>query len=113
MKVDYTTEDGRMHVVFEATSQVDLFKQIARFQEVFEDTECVSKDGQSSNKVRFQVRTDNEGNEYFELVCVDSTKPKLRFAKKKFGQHKGKDQTLFPKSGWVKWDKDKKEEVEL
>jgi hypothetical protein len=40
MKVLYTTRNNRMTVELEADTQADLFKQLARFQEVFEDTTC-------------------------------------------------------------------------
>ena len=100
-----------MTVEFNAETQVDLWEQLGRFQEVFEDTTC-SNGKESSDKVRFVVRTDKEDNKYYELHCVDEGKPALRYAKKQFGCHK-KGGGLFPKTNWVKWDKDKKEEVEL
>lgn len=111
MKLSYTTADGKMTVEFVKDTQVELWEELARFQEVFEDTNC-SNGKESSDKVRFVVRTDDEDNKYYELHCVDTNKPALRFAKKKFGCHK-KGGGLFPKGGWVKWDREKKEEVEL
>lgn len=120
MKVLYTTRNNRMTVELEADTQADLFKQLARFQEVFEDTTC-RKFSQESDNVRFVVRQDKEENEYYELRCVDDTPgSKLRGVKKAFGQHK-KGGGLFPKvkdgdnylpdNGWVKWDPKQEKEV--
>lgn len=111
MKVQYTTQNGRLTAEFEADTQVELFKQLAQFQEVFENTTC-SDGKESSDLVRFSVR-EVEGNHFFELVCVDESKPNLRWAKKKYGQHKGKDQTLFPKADWAKWNPQTEKEEPL
>ena len=40
MKVKYTTASGRLSAEFEADSQKDLFSEINRFQEVFEEDTC-------------------------------------------------------------------------
>ena len=40
MKVNYKTGNGRISVEIEGDSQRDIFAEIARFQEVFEDTNC-------------------------------------------------------------------------
>lgn len=109
MKVRYTTKNGRMTVELEADTQIALFKQLAQFQEVFENTTC-SNGRDSSDDVKFVVREDDDGNHYYELQCVDDSKPTLRYAKKRYGQHKGKEQTLFPKSEWVKWNPETKQE---
>ena len=111
MKVQYTTRDGRMTFELEGETQTDLFRQLARVQEVFEDTVC-SNGKDSSDVVNFVVRTVND-NDFYELQCVDKNKSSLRYAKKKFGVHKGKDGTMFPKSGWVKFNKEKNAEVDL
>lgn len=114
MLVEYTTLDGRIKVTIEGKTQTDIFEQLAQFQEVFEDSECV-RNGQTSNKVRYIVREDDDANKYYEKVCFDMTKKECNGAKLAYGQHK-KGGTLFPKrkdkdgnwlpnSGWVKYNK--------
>lgn len=112
MKLNYTTFNGRLSVELEADSQVELWEKLAQFQEVFDNTTCVDSKGNKSEKVYFQVR-ENDGNKFYELVCLDEDNPNLRFARRSFGVHRtGK--TLFPKDKkWVKWDKESKEEKEL
>lgn len=115
-KVLYTTHDGRFQVELEydAKNQVGFFEALASFQEVFEFNTCHTRDGKhTSDNVQFVVR-ENAGNVYYEAVCRDPN-PKLRRAKKQFGQHKGK-QTLFPKrydngSEWAQWDGQKEVEI--
>lgn len=94
MKLVYTTKNGRMSVELEGKSQADIFEQVAQFQEVFENTECV-RNGKKSDNVKFVVREDGEENKYYELVCQDSD-AELRGARLAFGQHK-KGGSLFPK----------------
>jgi hypothetical protein len=111
MKVLYTTRDGRMTFELEGDKQTDLFRQIAMVQEVFEGTVCT--DGKiSSDVVNFVVRHVDD-NDFYELQCVDKDKPALRYAKKKFGVHKGKDGTMFPKGSWVKYNQEQKAELDL
>lgn len=118
MKLIYTTRDGKMQVELEADTQVDLWRELAKFQEVFEDNVC-TKNGVTSDEVIFRVREDDDGNEYFEKVCV-SKDPKVRGARKRYGVHK-KGGTLFPRTkdsdgkwlpdnGWVKWNPETKRE---
>ena len=52
MKVNYKTINGRLSVELEGDSQRDIFQEIARFQEVFEETVC-GKCG--SDNIRFVV----------------------------------------------------------
>jgi len=104
MKLVYTTRNGRMSVELEGKSQADIFEQLATFQEVFEQTECV-REGKKSDNVRFLVREDKDENKYYELVCQDPD-PALRNARLSFGQHK-KGGSLFPKrkdkdGNWLK-----------
>lgn len=118
MKLLYTTRNGRMQVELEGKSQADIFEQLATFQEVFENTECV-RNGKKSDNVKFVVREDAEENKYYELVCQDSD-PELRYAKLAFGQHKkggslfprrkDKDNKYLPNNGWVIWGKDIKDD---
>ena len=112
MKVTYTTRDGRLSVEIEGKTQVDVFEQLAAFQEVFEDRVC-RKYGEVTDNVRFVVREDEEQNKYFELRSAEPGK--LAGVKRAYGQHK-KGGTLFPRlkdsednwlpdNGWVKWNK--------
>lgn len=102
-------------VEVEANTVRDLFEGIAQAQreiaEVFGDLTC-SNGKESSDKVQLNVRIDDEENKYYEALCVDTSKPSLRYAKKRFGVNK-KGGGLFPKGGWVKWDRDQSVEVDL
>lgn len=125
MKLSYKTKDNRMVVEIEGDTMADLWKGLAEFQEVFEDRTC-TKFGESSDDVRFTVRKTEDEDEYFELRCVDKTKPKLLGCKKVFGQLKKPKGALFPvikkkdektgevkylpDNGWLKYNKDTKEE---
>jgi len=113
MKIGYKTSDGRFSAEFEGT-EVELVQQIARFEEIFGNNVC-SNGKESSDKTIFVTRTDKEENLYLELVCIDESKPALRFAKRRFGQNKGKDGKIFPRDGgkWYKWDKEKQVEVDI
>ena len=116
MKILYTTKNVRMTVELEGKTQTDLFEQLWRFQEVFENTTC-TRNGVSSDDVRFIVR-EVDGNKYYELRCVD-TRDAVRGATLAFGLHKHGG-TMFPKrkeenekgeevylpnNGWVVYDK--------
>lgn len=110
MKVNYTTNNGRVSVEVEADTQKEIFKQLALFQEVFDESKCGKC---KSENLRFVVRT-VEDNDYYELRCLDCG-AKLAFGVNKTGG------TLFPKRkddegnykgvrGWVKWNHDTKRE---
>ncbi len=100
----------------EARDQVDLFKQLAAMDDVFGDLEAAAEiDGDifTSDDVAFVVRTDNEENDYFEVVCKSGP---LQWYKRRLGQHK-KGNTLFSRAtpppteqpglrGWSKYVKD-------
>lgn len=106
MKITYTTSNGRITAEFDADSQRDLFTEINKFQEVFEEDKC----GKCGNTdIKYVVRTVDD-NQYYELRC-SSVKCGARLA---FGAHK-KGGGLFPKrkdadgkwlpdNGWVKWN---------
>ena len=103
MKLSYTTANSRLTVELEADTHRELFAQISRFQEVFEETKC-GKCG--SEYLRFVVRTVDE-NEYFELRCMDCG-AKLAFGSMKkggglFPKRKDGDNWL-PDNGWQKWN---------
>ena len=120
MKLLYTTKNGRMTVELEGDTQAEIWKQLAAFQEVFEDT-TVTKFGLKSDDVRFVVRQDAEDNEYFELH-YNGDNTKLFGVKKAYGQQKKPKGALFPRrkdaegkylpdGGWCKYDKELGKEV--
>jgi hypothetical protein len=104
MKVTYTTKNGRMTVEFEVSSQKELFRELHRFQEVFEDTASANVDGQTvtSDDIRYIVRKsdyeDEKGKikqaEYFEARVGSG---KLAGWKKQFGVLDDGTEGLFPK----------------
>jgi translation initiation factor 2 beta subunit (eIF-2beta)/eIF-5 len=103
MKLTYTTKNGKIKAELEGESQKDLFSELNRFQEVFEESTC-GKCG--SEDIKYIVRNVDD-NQYYELRC---TKCGARLS---FGAHK-KGGGLFPKrkdgdnwlpdGGWVKWN---------
>ena len=65
MKVTYSS--GKLSVEFDCDSQKELFSQLSAYQEVFGESVC----GKCvSDNLRFVVR-ENDGNEYYELRCLD------------------------------------------
>ena len=104
MKINYTTTNQRINVEIESQNAKDAFKQLAEFQEVFDEQSCGMCQSQN---IQFIVRT-VDSNDYYELKCKQCT------AKLAFGQHKAGG-TLFPKrkkedgsydyqfKGWHKW----------
>lgn len=106
MKVLYKAND-KLQFEIEASGQKEVFKELAVIQEIFAEAKCGMC---GSANIRFIVRN-VEGNDYYELRCMDCG------AILTFGQHK-KGGTLFPKrkddngnylphNGWHKWVKDK------
>jgi len=95
------------NVTVEAEGQKELFELLATYQEVFGVSEC---GGCSGTNLRYTVRkqADGKGKEhtYYELRCQDC------YAKLPFGQHDN-GKTLFPRKTWVRWDRERNEEVEL
>jgi len=117
MKAQYTTRNGRYTFEVEADTHVDLFKQLAEIQEVYEGLTC-TYNGKSSDDVILRVRS-VEDNDFLEAVCISSDKD-LRNARLSFGQNK-KGGGIFPKrkndddsynknNGWKKWNPDSKKE---
>ena len=120
MKVTYRTE--QLDFEIECDSMKDAFKKLSSLQEVFGDISAYYN-GEKDDKVRFVVRENSDGDEFYEL-WYDGDNPKLFGCKKQFGVHKGKDGSLFPKykdgegnllteniyknKGWTKWNKEKK-----
>ena len=104
MKLNYTTANKRITAEFEADTHRELFTQISKFQEVFEETKC-GKCG--SENLRFVVRTVDD-NEYYELRCMDCG-AKLAFGSMKkggglFPKRKDADGNWLPDGGWQKWN---------
>ena len=110
MKVRYTS--NRLSVEVEGEKQKDVFAELASFQEVFEHDVCGKC---KSEDVRFVVRNVGD-NDFYEVHCQAC---RARLA---FGQHKGKDGTLFPRrkdaegkwladGGWLKYNAQTGKEV--
>jgi len=121
MKVTYITRNKRMKVEFDVNTQIQLWAELARFQEVFEDTTC-KKDGQESDDVRFVVRNvtkDGKNYKYYELRCMEQGP--LRGVRKAFSCHeeggglyfknKNSEGEYLPDNGWLRWDQKAKKEV--
>lgn len=116
MKVVYTTHDGRFAVELEADSHKGLWKQLAAFQEVFEEGTCKKCD---KSQLKFVIRKakDSKGKEYeyHELRCT-SCGAKLAFGvlddgtDSLFPKRKGEDGKYKGKFGWVKWNPDTQQE---
>ncbi len=104
MKLTYTTKNNRIKVELENNSLKEIFKQLAEFQEIFDEPKCGSC---NSENIHFLVRT-VDCNDYYELKCRDC------LAKLAYGQHKTGG-SLFPKrkltngnydkenKGWHRW----------
>lgn len=103
MKIKYTSANGRLSAEIEAESQRDLFTEISKFQEVFEENTCGKCKG---NDIRYVVRNVDD-NQYYELRC-NSCGAKLAFGVNKkggglFPKKKDGDKWL-PDNGWQKWN---------
>lgn len=108
MKVIYRASD-KLSFELEASGQKEIFKELALIQEIFSEDKCgLCK----KTNLKFIVRN-VDGNDYYELRCMDCG------AVLAFGQHK-KGGTLFPKrkddennwlpdNGWYKWQKNQSE----
>lgn len=85
MKLNYKVSD-RLSFELEGEGQKEIFKELSAIQEIFGEESCgLCK----SHNLRYVVRN-VEGNDYYELRCVDCG------AILAFGQHK-KGGTLFPR----------------
>jgi len=103
MKVRYHVND-QLSFELESADQKEIFAQLAAIQEIFQHTQCGKC---KSNNVHFQVRKSKDGDEFYEVACMDC---KATFA---YGITK-KDKALFPKykdaegkwipnNGWTIW----------
>lgn len=108
MKILYKVND-KLTFELEGEGQKEIFKELATIQEIFSEEKCGLC---SSENIRFVVRN-VDGNDYYELRCIDCG------AVLAFGQHK-KGGTLFPKrkdddgnympnKGWHKFIKENKD----
>tara|TARA_Y100000004_G_C8912666_1_gene411657 strand:- start:281 stop:610 length:330 start_codon:yes stop_codon:yes gene_type:complete len=102
MKVSKTI--GSLTIEFEAETVKDIFKQASSLEEVFGEVKC-GKCG--SENVRFVVR-ENDGNEYYELRCMECG-ARLAFGVHKkggglFPRRKDSDGNWLPDNGWQKWN---------
>jgi hypothetical protein len=106
MKAKYKTFNGAIEFEVEGSTEKEIFKQIAKLQEVFKGESCGCC---KKTNTRLQVRT-VEDNEYYELKCDEQGCGAVLA----YGQHK-KGGSLFPKRkgdtgewlpnrGWHKWD---------
>lgn len=104
MKISYTTKNGRVKAEFDSESAKDLFGEIHKFQEVFEEDTC-GKCG--SEDIKYIVRNVDD-NQYYELRC-GKCGARLSFGVNKkggglFPKRKDNDGNWLPDSGWVKWN---------
>lgn len=115
MELTYNTKDKSMVAKFEADGEPDLFKQLAKFQEVFEIPVCRNKEGDESTEYKFVLRKNEADDEFFEVVCTDVSKPRLLYAKIIYGLHKNKKEGMYPKYGkrWVKYDTKNKKTYDI
>lgn len=116
MKATYKTKSGRLVFETEGESAADIVTELAKVQEIFDETHCgVCK----SENIRWQHRVVDE-NSFYEMLCLE---PKCR-AKLECGQHKKPKGSLFFKRkiqqgdkevfdvatrGWKRWDGKKEE----
>jgi hypothetical protein len=103
MKVTFSVS-SRLTLELEATTQKELFAQLASWSEIFGTETCGSCE---SDNVKYQVRTVEE-NDYHEMVC-NSCRAKLAFGVAKkggglFPKRKDKDGNWLKDNGWVKYE---------
>lgn len=102
--MEVTKKVGSLTITFEAETQKEVFKYLSSLEEVFGETKC-GKCG--SENLRFVVR-ENDGNEYYELRCLDCG-AKLAFGVNKkggglFPKRKDAEGNWLPDKGWTKWN---------
>ena len=86
----------------EAEQEDELFKQIARIQEIFQHQACGAC---GSTNIKFVRRLDSSDNDWLEITCQDC-RAKLIFGRTKKGG------LIFPK---IRWDQlsDKQQEQRI
>ncbi len=102
--MEVTKKVGSLTITFGAETQKEVFKYLSSLEEVFGETKC-GKCG--SENLRFVVR-ENDGNEYYELRCLDCG-AKLAFGANKkggglFPKRKDAEGNWLPDKGWTKWN---------
>lgn len=104
MKLNYNTEDGRMHIELAGESVKDLFERLSEFQEIFEaDTECGCC---KSKSVRFLARKVDD-YKFYELSCR-ACGARMSFGQAKqggglFPKRRDEDGEWLPNRGWAKF----------
>ena len=102
--MEVTKKIGSLTITFEGETQKDIVKQLSSLEEVFGESAC-GKCG--SEKLKWVCR-ENDGNEYYELRCLDCG-AKLAFGVNKkggglFPKRKDGEGNWLPDKGWVKWN---------
>ena len=102
MKV--TKRVGDLTIEVEGETQKDIFKALAGAEEVFGENTC-GKCG--STNIRCIVRM-NDGNEFYEMRCMDCG-ARLAFGSHKkgggmFPKRRDADGNYLPNNGWQKWN---------
>jgi hypothetical protein len=102
--MEVTKKIGSLTITFEGETQKDIVKQLSSLEEVFGESVC-GKCG--SENLRWVVR-ENDGNEYYELRCLDCG-AKLAFGVNKkggglFPKRKDGEGNWLPDKGWTKWN---------
>ena len=102
MKIKKTI--GNLTVEFEGETQKDIFKQLSSLEEVFGESVCGKCE---SGNLRFVVR-ENDGNEFYELRCLECG-GKLAFGAHKqggglFPRRKDADGGWLTDKGWQRWN---------
>ena len=109
---------------FDCSDIKDVFKQVGPVQEILTGASCGKC---KSTAIRFVHRTDDDGHDYFELLCthcgaklaIGQSKNRLfprRYKqdpndkKKALLDHDG-NKVWLPNNGWVKWDSTKNDYV--
>lgn len=104
MKLVYTSKNGRFSTEIEGDSQRDVFEGVAKFQEIFEESNCGKC---QSDDLRFIVRN-VEDNLYYELRC-NACAARLSFGANKkggglFPKRKDAEGKWLSDGGWQKWN---------
>ena len=84
----------------DAETEEELFKQVARVQEIFQHNTCGKC---SSQNVKFVCRFDSSENDWLEIVCQDC-RAKLIFGRTKKGGQ------IYPKIRWDQLSEKQKEQ---
>lgn len=101
MKATFKTRTGCLIETSQVDTEKDLFRAIAKAQEIFSADDCCGSCG--GQDISFRHRIIDE-NEYFELACRGCTAT-LKFGQSKkgslFPKLKDKDGAWLPNRGWT------------